>query len=196
MMLIVVFSALLVVTTPWQCRAPRLLAESSGKAALIMNRKAATPQRPAVLLRSGNVETAVSAEPLSVPETSTAPVPFRKDFTRPMSVPEQGIAAAVEVLRSGRLVRYSSESAEMSQVALAEKEFADMTEARFAVGVNSCSSAILIALLSVGVQAGDAVLTNAFTFTAVTSTILRLGAKPILVECNDRSAIILKYDYS
>lgn len=115
-----------------------------------------------------------------------APLTFSKDFTRPMSIPEEGIEAAVAVLRSGRLFRYSCESAEVSQVALAEQEFAKATGARFAVGVNSCSSAILIALLSVGVEPGDKVLTNAFTFTAVTSTILRLGAEPVLVECGER----------
>ena len=111
---------------------------------------------------------------------------FEKDFTRPMSIPEEGIDAAVNICRNGRLFRYSSESAGDSQVALAEKEFADMTQARYAVGVNSCSSAILIALLGVGLERGDKVLTNAFTFTAVTSTLLRLGADPILVECCDR----------
>ena len=114
------------------------------------------------------------------------PLSFNKDFTRPMSIPDEGIDAAVEVLRSGRLFRYSCESAEVSQVALAEEEFAKATGARYAVGVNSCSSAILIALLSVGVRHGDKVLTNAFTFTAVTSTILRLGAEPVLVECGER----------
>lgn len=103
-----------------------------------------------------------------------------------MSIPEEGIQAAVEVMRSGRLFRYSCKSAERSQVALAEREFAEATGARFALGVNSCSSAILIALLSVGVHPGDEVLTNAFTFTAIPSTILRLGAEPVLVECNNR----------
>ncbi|CAM9370517.1 unnamed protein product, partial [Ectocarpus fasciculatus] len=57
--------------------------------------------------------------------------------------------------------------------------------ARYAVGVSSCSSAILIGLMCAGVKAGDEVLTNAFTFTAVPSTIVRLGAKPCLVECGD-----------
>lgn len=114
------------------------------------------------------------------------PLIFSKDFTRPAIIPEEGIEAAVAVLRSGRLFRYSCESAEVSQVALAEEEFAKATGARFAVGVNSCSSAILIALLCVGVQPGHKVLANAFTFIAVTSTILRLGAEPVLVECGER----------
>lgn len=121
------------------------------------------------------------------PPPSPRPVvAFTKDFTRPMSIPEEGIEAAVTVLRSGRLFRYSCTSAERSQVAQAEREFAQAAGARYALGVNSCSSAILIALLSVGVRPGDEVLTNAFTFTAVPSTVLRLGANPVLVECSDR----------
>lgn len=43
------------------------------------------------------------------------------------------------------------------QVALAEAEFAQTMGARYAVGVNSCSSAILIGLMCVGVKAGDEV---------------------------------------
>lgn len=108
-----------------------------------------------------------------------------------MDIPEEGIEAAVAVMRSGRLFRYSCASAEGSQVALAEREFAEAAGARFAVGVNSCSSAILIALLGVGVQAGDQVLTNAFTFTAVPSAVLRAGAEPVLVECSDRYKYVL-----
>ena len=34
-----------------------------------------------------------------------------------------------------------------------------------------------------GVKAGDQVITNGFTFTALPSTIMRLGAEPVLVEC-------------
>ena len=109
------------------------------------------------------------------------PPAFSKDFTRPMSVPEEGIEAAVEVMRSGRLFRYSAKPEE-SQVSLAEREFAAMVDAKHALAVNSCSSAILLALMVAGVRAGDEVLTNGFTFTAVPSTIMRLGAAPVLVE--------------
>lgn len=142
----------------------------------------------------GRPDTAVADEQQAQPQeikpthgdSKKAPSIFCKDFTRPMSIPDEGIEAAVEVLRSGRLFRYSSSSAAVSQVALAEVEFAKATGARFAIGVNSCSSAILVALLCVGVQPGDKVLMNSFTFTAVASTILRLGAEPVLVECCDR----------
>ena len=111
-----------------------------------------------------------------------APDPFLKDFSRPMSIPEEGIAAAVEVMRGGRLFRYCATSAETSHVAQAEKEFAAMVNQKYALGVNSCSSAIMLALMAVGVDPGDQVITNGFTFTALPSTIMRLGAEPVLVE--------------
>ncbi len=107
------------------------------------------------------------------------PAVFTGDFTKPMSVPEEGIAAATEVMRSGRLFRYCAKD---SQVAQAEVEFARMVGAKYALAVNSCSSAILIALMLSGVETGDEVLTNGLTFTALPSTIMRLNAKPVLVE--------------
>mmetsp|Transcript_67366 Transcript_67366/g.133501 ORF Transcript_67366/g.133501 Transcript_67366/m.133501 type:complete len:476 (-) Transcript_67366:470-1897(-) len=107
------------------------------------------------------------------------PAKFMGDFTKPMAIPAEGIAAATEVMRSGRLFRYSAAD---SQVAKAEVEFARMAGAKYALAVNSCSSAILISLMLAGVESGDAVLTNGLTFTALPSTIMRLGASPVLVE--------------
>jgi dTDP-4-amino-4,6-dideoxygalactose transaminase len=126
--------------------------------------------------------TARTASPAAI----KAPPAFTKDFTRPMSIPEEGIAAAVDVMRSGRLFRYCATSAETSQVAMAEKEFAEMVNQKYALGVNSCSSAIMLALMAVGVTPGDQVITNGFTFTALPSTIMRLGAEPVLVEATRR----------
>lgn len=123
-------------------------------------------------------------------EQQSKPAVFKKDFSKPMQMPEESILAATDVLRSGRLNRYSSGA--VSQVAKAEEELVAFTKqgsgpgVDYALGVNSCSSAILIGLLSVGVKAGDEVLSNAFTFTAVPSAILRIGASPVLVECLNR----------
>jgi len=112
-----------------------------------------------------------------------APPKFEKDFLKPMGVPAEGIAAAVRVMESGRLFRYSASSAEASEVSMAEAEFAAMTGHKYCIATNSCSSAIMLTLLGAGVGAGDEVLTNGFTFTALPSTIMRIGATPVLVEC-------------
>jgi len=116
-----------------------------------------------------------------------APIAFTKDFTRPMSIPDEGIEAAVEVMKSGRLFRYCATSAETSQVAQAEKAFAKAMETKYAFAVNSCSSAILLSLIGAGVGNGDKVITNGFTFTAIPSTIMRIGAEPVLVETSKSS---------
>ena len=109
------------------------------------------------------------------------PPVLKADFTKPMDIPEAGMEAAMEVMRSGRLFRYT-QPAETSQVSQAEVEFAEMVGQKYALGVNSCSSAIMIAMIVCGVESGDEVITNGLTFTALPSTIMRLGAEPVLVE--------------
>jgi len=122
----------------------------------------------------------------------TRPETFMKDFSKPMSIPDEGIEAAVEVMKSGRLNRYSATSSETSQVANAEKTFATAMQSKYAIAVNSCSSAILLSLLASGVGNGDKVATNGFTFTALPSTIMRLGAIPVLVETTMKWTMCLK----
>lgn len=53
------------------------------------------------------------------------------------------------------------------------------------VAFNSCGSALFIALKCAGVQPGDEVLCNAFSFTAVPSAVHHAGAKPVYVEALD-----------
>ena len=65
-----------------------------------------------------------------------------------------------------------------------EHNFANYMGLKHAVGTNSCGSAMFIALNIVGVQPGDTILTNAFTFHAVPSVIEHARAIPVLVESN------------
>lgn len=111
------------------------------------------------------------------------------DLTKHEPIPDDGIERAVELLRTGELYRYCSPEPEYSDVALLEREFAEHLGSRFAVATNSCGSAMQIAMLSVGVRAGDRVLSSAFTYTAVPSAIVSLGAVPVLVECDEHFCI-------
>lgn len=111
-----------------------------------------------------------------------SPAPFKKDFFRPSAITEDGIEAAIAVMRTGRLCRYTATSAKTSHVAQAEKEFATYVGRKYCVAVNSCSSAILLALISANVQCGDQVFCNGFTFTSVPASIVRAGAVPVLVD--------------
>eukprot|EP00933_Yihiella_yeosuensis_P040381 TRINITY_DN34682_c0_g1_i1.p1 TRINITY_DN34682_c0_g1~~TRINITY_DN34682_c0_g1_i1.p1 ORF type:complete len:755 (+),score=138.76 TRINITY_DN34682_c0_g1_i1:128-2392(+) len=108
--------------------------------------------------------------------------PRAKDFDQPAVVPSSANNRVIELMQSGRIFRYTL-SAEESDAAQAEKMVADWIGSKYCIGVNSCSSAIYLSLLCAGIKHGDKVLTNAFTFTAVPSSIHNVGAVPILVEC-------------
>src|SRR5258705_255265 len=63
-----------------------------------------------------------------------------------------------------------------------EADFANYCQSRFALGVNSGTSALHLALLAAGVGAGDEVITVSYTFVATVAGILYTGAKPVLVD--------------
>ena len=107
----------------------------------------------------------------------------------PHSLEPEVVAAADAVLAEGHLFRYDSPSPEASAAACFEREFAEFLGARYAVAVNSCSSAIFLSLTSCGVQPGDEVLIPAFTFVAVPSAVVHAGARPVLVESTEGLAI-------
>ncbi|MCP4626867.1 MAG: DegT/DnrJ/EryC1/StrS family aminotransferase [bacterium] len=67
-------------------------------------------------------------------------------------------------------------------VELFEKEFAAFCETEFAVGVDSGTSAIELALRTLGIGEGDEVITTANTYIATALSISITGATPILVD--------------
>lgn len=107
---------------------------------------------------------------------------FNKSFTQQESIPEAGIEAAVEVMRSGRLHRYNTQNGERSETDLLEIEFADYMGVPFALACASGGYALHIAMRAAGVEPGDKVLCNAFTLAPVPGAIHNAGAEPVLVE--------------
>ena len=99
------------------------------------------------------------------------------------------LASADAVLAEGHLFRYDSGSPRTSAAACFEREFAEFLGTRYAVAVNSCSSALFLCLTSCGVQPGDEVLIPAFTFVAVPSAVVHAGARPVLVESTPDLAV-------
>lgn len=73
------------------------------------------------------------------------------------------------------------------QVEAFESAFAEYCHSRYAVGVNSGTSALHLALLAAGVNAGDEVVTVSNTFVATAAAIRYTGAKPVLIEIDPRS---------
>jgi dTDP-4-amino-4,6-dideoxygalactose transaminase len=86
------------------------------------------------------------------------------------------IAAVVECLRSrwigvgGRVERF-------------EQEFARYKGAPYAAAVSSGTAAIHLALVALGIGAGDDVIAPAMTFCSTIHSIIHTGANPVLVDC-------------
>jgi len=65
-----------------------------------------------------------------------------------------------------------------------EKEFANHFKVKHATAVSSGTAALKVALKAVGVQPGDEVITQDFTFIASVEAILDLGAKPVIAAAD------------
>lgn len=116
---------------------------------------------------------------------------FEKSFTQQEPIPEEAIAAAVEVMRSGRLHRYNTQADEKSQVDLLELEFAQYQGVEYCLACSSGGYALHIALRAAGIKVGDKVLCNAFTLAPVPGAIHNSGAVPVLVDVDDDYCIDL-----
>ncbi len=116
---------------------------------------------------------------------------FSGSFTQQEPIPEEGIAAALAVLRHGRLHRYNTAPGEVAEAALLEEEFAALTGAKYCLAVASGGYAMACALRAVGVQAGDTVLSNGFTLAPVPGAIASVGARPVFVEITE--ALVLDF---
>lgn len=116
---------------------------------------------------------------------------FTGNLTQQPPIPDEGIAAAVELMRSGRLHRYNVAPGEVSQAAELEREYAAWQGARYCLAVTSGGQAMQIALRAAGAGAADLVLTNGFTLAPVPGAIAAVGARPVLVETTPDLAIDL-----
>jgi dTDP-4-amino-4,6-dideoxygalactose transaminase len=83
--------------------------------------------------------------------------------------------AVSKVLRSGNLTQGP-------EVAAFEREFSQFVNERECVAVNSGTSALHLALLSLGIGAGDEVIIPSFTFAATANSVALTGAKPVFVD--------------
>jgi dTDP-4-amino-4,6-dideoxygalactose transaminase len=91
------------------------------------------------------------------------------------SIGEEEIREVEAALRSGWLTTGP-------RTAQFEEEFREYVGASHALGVNSGTAALHVALAALGVGSGDEVITTPLTFCSTVHTILRVGATPVLAD--------------
>jgi dTDP-4-amino-4,6-dideoxygalactose transaminase len=98
-------------------------------------------------------------------------------FQPPAIGPEE-IAAASEALASGWLTT-GPRAAEL------ERRFAEFTGAAHAVAVSSCTAAMHLSLVALGVGPGDEVVTSPITWPATANVIVHTGARPVFADVRE-----------
>jgi dTDP-4-amino-4,6-dideoxygalactose transaminase len=68
-----------------------------------------------------------------------------------------------------------------------DREFAAFCGAKHAIGVGSGTDALQLAIRALGISAGDEVITVSHTFFATVEAILYSGARPILVDVDEKT---------
>lgn len=92
-----------------------------------------------------------------------------------LSISKKEESAACAVIRSGWLMQGK-------EVVRFEQEFAGYVGARYAVAVSSGTAALHLALLALGIGAGDEVIAPSFSFIATANAVMFTGARPVFAD--------------
>lgn len=97
-------------------------------------------------------------------------IPFARPF-----IDKREVQAVTKIMRSGWLTMGE-------ETVTFEKEFAQYVGAKYAVAVNSCTSALFLSLKAMGVGPGDEVIVPSFTFAATANVVVHSGAIPVFAD--------------
>jgi len=96
---------------------------------------------------------------------------------------EEEIQEVVATLRSGWI-------GTGPRVSEFERLMASHTGAKYAIAVNSCTAALHLSLVVLGIGYGDEVITTPMTFAATANAIIHTGAKPVFADV-DRNTMLI-----
>jgi dTDP-4-amino-4,6-dideoxygalactose transaminase len=97
---------------------------------------------------------------------------------QPPAISEEEIEAVSQTLRSGWLTT-GPRTAEL------EARMRDYLEAKHVLAVSSCTAALHLSLVALGVGPGDEVITTSITWPATANVIVHCGATPIFADVRD-----------
>jgi dTDP-4-amino-4,6-dideoxygalactose transaminase len=137
---------------------------------------------------SPNAKIGISMSPRPSPSLSRSHEQSKRFDAVPMldlsrqygTIRDEVLAAIERVCASQRFILGA-------EVQALERELAVFTGATAAVACASGTDALWLALLAVGVQPGDAVITTPFSFFASASSIARAGARPVFVDIDPQT---------
>ena len=109
-------------------------------------------------------------------------VPINKPF-----INEKELEVVRAILLSGKLSSSKNEGGQHVQEF--ESAFTSYVRAKYAVAVNSGTSALQAALYTLDIKKGDEILLPSFAFVGTTNSVVSTGAKPVFVD-------ILKQNYT
>jgi dTDP-4-amino-4,6-dideoxygalactose transaminase len=107
-------------------------------------------------------------------------IPFVDLKAQYQSIGEEVRSAIADTLRNADFILGQAVNA-------FEEEFAQLCGVKFAVGVDSGTSALELALRAYGIGPGDEVITAANTFIATALAISYTGARPVLVDVDSQT---------
>lgn len=110
--------------------------------------------------------------------SASAPIPYVDLAGQHAPLKEALLAAVASVIDSGQFILGP-------QVAEFERAFAKLCGAGYAVGVNSGTDALILALQALGIGEGDEVITVPNSFIASTTCLKLVGARPVFVDVRD-----------
>ena len=97
---------------------------------------------------------------------------------QPPAISEAEIEAVAETLRSGWLTT-GPRTAEL------ESRMREYLEAKHVLAVSSCTAALHLSLVALGVGPGDEVITTSITWPATANVIVHCGATPVFADIRD-----------
>ena len=107
------------------------------------------------------------------------------------SIGEEEKNAVIKVLDSGMLSGFQASPNDMywggDKVKELEQEFCKYFGVKYAISVNSATSALHCAMMSLGLEIGDEVITSPYTMSATSTSVLMVGAIPIFADIDDKT---------